>query len=71
VSPKPPPPLWRWAVWWAVFALGILLFYVLLTPFWQGIRILAWAAELRARRRARAYERRRAGRRTSLPDSTR
>jgi hypothetical protein len=46
-----PIPLWRWALWWVSFAVGILLFYVLLTPIWIGLRGLAWAAEFRARRR--------------------
>jgi hypothetical protein len=44
-------PLWRWTVWWLAFAGGILVFYVLLTPLWIGLRALAWAAEFRARRR--------------------
>jgi hypothetical protein len=51
VRPKPPVPWWRWATWWIALAIGIVLFYVLLTPFWQGLRILAWIAEFRARRR--------------------
>ena len=44
-------PLWRWPFWGVEFAAGIILFYVLLTPIWIGLRILAWAAEFRARRR--------------------
>jgi len=44
-------PIWRWAVWWLGFAGGIFLFYVLLTPIWIGLRVLAWIAEFRARRR--------------------
>jgi hypothetical protein len=51
VRPKPPVPLWRWALWWMVLAVGLLIFYVLLTPIWIGLRGLAWIAELRARRR--------------------
>jgi hypothetical protein len=31
--------------------LADLVFYVLLTPVWLGLRGLAWIAELRARRR--------------------
>jgi hypothetical protein len=27
------------------------LFYILLTPIWIGLRVLAWIAEFRARRR--------------------
>jgi hypothetical protein len=50
--PKPDPPLWRWAVWWVALFAGMFLFYVLLTPLWIGIRVLAWVAEFRARRRS-------------------
>jgi hypothetical protein len=50
VRPKPPVPLWRWVLWWATLGLGLLIFYVLLTPIWIGLRALAWLAELRARR---------------------
>jgi hypothetical protein len=51
VKPKPPVPLWRWAVWSAILAAALMLFYVLLTPVWMGLRAAAWAAEFRARRR--------------------
>jgi len=44
-------PLWRWALWWVIFAFALLLFYVLLTPIWMGLRALAWLADFRARRR--------------------
>ena len=44
-------PLWRWTVWWIVLAAGLVIFYVLLTPLWMGLRALAWIAEFRARRR--------------------
>lgn len=44
-------PLWRWAVWWLALGAGILVFYVLLTPVWIGLRAAAWIAEFRARRR--------------------
>ncbi len=43
--------MWRWLLWWFDLALGILVFYVLLTPIWIGLRGLAWLAEFRARRR--------------------
>jgi hypothetical protein len=46
-------PLWRWAQWWTALALALVLFYVLLTPVWFGLRALAWTAEFRARRRGR------------------
>jgi len=48
---KPRIPLWRWAVWSVVLAAADVVFYVLLTPIWIGLRMLAWIAEFRARRR--------------------
>ncbi len=39
------------ALWWFLLVLGDLVFYVLLTPIWLGLRGLAWIAEFRARRR--------------------
>ena len=44
-------PLWRWALWWLILAFALVLFYVLLTPVWMGLRALAWLADFRARRR--------------------
>ena len=44
-------PLWRWALWLVILALALPLFYVLLTPIWMGLRVLAWLADFRARRR--------------------
>jgi hypothetical protein len=54
VKPKPPIPLWRWGLWWVLLAVGMFLFYVLLTPIWVGLRALAWVAEFRARSRSAA-----------------
>ena len=51
MRPKPPVPLWRWAVWWAILGVALVVFYVLLTPVWLGLRALAWLAEFQARRR--------------------
>ncbi len=51
MRPKPPVPLWRWAFWSVCLLFGILVFYVLLTPIWLGLRAAAWIAEFRARRR--------------------
>jgi hypothetical protein len=51
VKPKPPVPWWRWAVWWSTLGVALVLFYVILTPLWLGLRGLAWVAELRARHR--------------------
>jgi hypothetical protein len=50
-TPKSPIPLYRWAMWWAILAVALLGFYVLLTPIWMGLRAAAWVAEFRARRR--------------------
>ena len=38
-----------WALWWTVLGGAVLVFYVLLTPVWLGLRAAAWIAELRAR----------------------
>ena len=46
------PARW-WAVWGAILAAALVVFYVLLTPIWIGIRAAAWLAELRARARPR------------------
>ena len=48
---KPPVPLWRWGLWWAILGAAMLVFYVLLTPLWLGLRAAAWLAELGSRRR--------------------
>jgi hypothetical protein len=37
-------------MWWAALGIALVLFYVLLTPVWLGLRALAWLAELQARR---------------------
>jgi hypothetical protein len=49
VKPKPPVPWWRWAIWWVTLGVADVIFYVLLTPLWLGLRALAWFAELRSR----------------------
>jgi hypothetical protein len=49
--PKPGVPLWRWATWWTALGAALVVFYVLLTPIWIGLRAAAWAAEIRARAR--------------------
>ncbi len=48
---KGPVPLRYWALWIAILVLADVVFYVLLTPIWIGLRALAWLAEFRARRR--------------------
>jgi len=47
---KPQVPRWRWGLWFVLLALADVLFYVVLTPLWLGLRGAAWVAEWRARR---------------------
>jgi hypothetical protein len=42
-------PVRYWVVWWSLLGAAVVVFYVLLTPIWIGLRLAAWAAELRAR----------------------
>ena len=44
-------PLPHLAFWWFLLALSVVVFYVLLTPIWLGLRAAAWVAELRSRAR--------------------
>lgn len=44
-------PIWRWALWQVTLVLGMLVFYVGLTPVWITLRGAAWVAEFRSRRR--------------------
>ena len=53
MKPKPRVPLWRWAVWWLGLGIALLVFYVLLTPIWLGIRAAAWLADRRSRPRGK------------------
>jgi hypothetical protein len=41
------------ALWWFLMFAGDLVFYVLLTPIWIGLRVAAWIAELRSRAQKR------------------
>jgi len=51
VTAKQRVPVWRWGLWGLTLLLGDVIFYILLTPVWIGLRMLAWVAEFRARRR--------------------
>jgi hypothetical protein len=42
-------PPWRLAAWGFLLLVADVVFYVLLTPIWLGLRAAAWAAELRSR----------------------
>jgi hypothetical protein len=44
-------PVRYWVLWWLLIAVADFTFYVLLTPIWLGLRVIAWLAEFRARRR--------------------
>jgi hypothetical protein len=44
-------PLRYWLIWWSALGVAVVLFYVLLTPLWLGLRVAAWASDRRARRR--------------------
>ncbi len=50
LSQKGSVPLRYWVAWWTVLGAAVVVFYVLLTPIWLGTRLLAWAADVRARR---------------------
>jgi hypothetical protein len=43
-------PLRYWALWSLGLSIALLLFFVILTPVWIGLRVAAWVAEFRARR---------------------
>jgi hypothetical protein len=43
---KPPVPAWRWALWLCVLAPALVVFYVLLTPVWIGIRLVRRVAAI-------------------------
>jgi hypothetical protein len=46
-------PVRFWVIWWAALGVAMVLFYVVLTPLWLGLRGAAWVAELRSRARQR------------------
>ena len=54
LKPKPPVSPQRWALWYVSLATALFIFYGLFTPFWFGLRSLAWLAEFRDRRRKQA-----------------
>ena len=46
-------PLRFWVLWWTLLVIADVLFYVMLTPIWMGLRATAWLAELSSRARRR------------------
>ncbi|MDX6513648.1 MAG: hypothetical protein QOE36_3152 [Gaiellaceae bacterium] len=51
LSEKGSVPIRYWMLWWSILVAALLVFYVILTPLWMGLRGLAWLAELNSRRR--------------------
>lgn len=47
MTPKRRIPFYYWPFWMVLLALGLFVFYVLLTPVWMGIRFVSWLAERR------------------------
>ena len=45
-------PVRYWVIWWGALGVAIVAFYVVLTPIWIGLRVLAWLAELTSRGRS-------------------
>jgi hypothetical protein len=43
-------PLRLWVLWYVGDAVAVVIYYVILTPIWIGLRTAAWVAEFRARR---------------------
>ena len=43
-------PVRYWVLWCAILVVADFVFYVLLTPIWLGLRVVAWLAEFRSRR---------------------
>jgi hypothetical protein len=50
MSEKGWAPARYWALWWVSLGVSVVVFYVILTPVWLGLRAAAWIAEFRARR---------------------
>jgi hypothetical protein len=47
MTPKRTIPFYYWPFWMFLLALGLFVFYVLLTPVWMGIRLISWLADKR------------------------
>ncbi len=50
-SASRPIPLRYWVLWMVLLALGLFVFYVVLTPVWMTIRLVAWLSDRRLFRR--------------------
>jgi hypothetical protein len=40
-------PVRYWVVWWTALFAADVLFYVVLTPLWMGLRVAGWIAARR------------------------
>ena len=40
-------PVRYWLVWWTLLGAAVVVFYVVLTPLWIGLRVAAWIAARR------------------------
>jgi hypothetical protein len=47
LSEKGSVPVRYWVLWWSLLAAAVVVFYILLTPIWIGLRIAAWVASRR------------------------
>lgn len=47
LSEKGSVPVRYWVLWWSLLAAAVVVFYVLLTPIWLGLRVAAWIASRR------------------------
>ncbi len=45
MTAKKPIPFFYWPIWMTLLGLGLIVFYVFLTPIWMGIRLVAWLSE--------------------------
>jgi hypothetical protein len=50
VKEKPRVSLWWWAFWGCLLAPALVLFYVVFTPIWLGVRLARLLAEARSRK---------------------
>jgi hypothetical protein len=41
-------PFRYWVFWWTLLGLAMVVFYVVLTPIWIGIRVAGWIAAKRS-----------------------
>jgi hypothetical protein len=47
LSEKGSVPVRYWVLWWSLLGAAVVVFYILLTPIWIGLRVAAWVASRR------------------------